>query len=173
MSRFRFSLASLLGFTLFVALICAALRYHTDLWASAAVSLSGVFLLLGVLAAILRPAARPFWIGFALFGLAYFYVSVGPGGGSLWPRLLTSHLLHYLEDESESPTYEQAARALFSINGSVGYRMAFLGARGPNPVPSPGNVQAIGHSGLAILIGLLGGVAGHLIRGRRRGETSN
>src|ERR671918_774778 len=64
MSRIHFSLGGLLAFTLFVCFICAALRYGTDLWTSAAVSLCLLLLLLGILAAMLRPAARPFWTGF-------------------------------------------------------------------------------------------------------------
>jgi hypothetical protein len=164
MSRLRFSLAGLLVFTLFVAFICAALRYATDLWASAAVSLTGVLLLLGLLAAFLRPAARPFWIGFALFGLAYGYVSIGPGSVSLHPRLVTSHLLRYLDSEPQSEqAYNQMTSALLGFSGAARYRLAMIGS--PAAFPVPGNVQTIGHSGLAILIALLGGVAGHLIGG--------
>jgi hypothetical protein len=165
MSRIRFSLAGLLAFTLFVGFICAALRYKTDLWTSAAVSLSALLLVLGVLAAILRPAARPFWTGFALFGLAYFYVSVGPGGATLLPRLVTTPLLERLEGKSDSPTSAELEfdRAVW-----------FLGNRRASAysVPPPANFHAIGHSALAILIGLVGGVAGCVVQGRKRPTDS-
>ncbi len=162
MSRLRFSLASLLAFTLFVAFICAALRYGTDLWASAAVSLTAALLLLSVLAAILRPAARPFWTGFALFGLAYFYASVGPGSATLQPRLITSHLLQNLEDQSEQTARTDKATLLAL------YRLSFANSAIASPLPAPSNIQAIGHSGFAILIGLAGGIAGYAIHGRTR-----
>jgi hypothetical protein len=179
MSRIHYSLAGLLAFTVFVGFMCAALRYATDLWTSAAVSLSALLLLLAALAAVLRPAARPFWTGFALFGLAYFYVSVGPGCTTLSPRLATTPLLECVESKWAPPaslaqTADDVAWALDATvrrNAIDAIVLHKLWAYQQQPVYSvlpPTNFQAIGHSAFAILIGFVGGIAGYAVQGRTR-----
>lgn len=159
MRRLSFSLAGLLAFTLVVAFWCAAFRYKTDLWASATVSLSGLLLLLGTLAALLRPAGRPFWIGFAVFGLAYFWVSLG-GSDGIWPQLITSHLIDAFQADADAKT----ADAIGIDISSVQLKWTSLGASRIGFLPN--GTQSIGHSGIAIIIALFGGAAGCLIRGR-------
>jgi hypothetical protein len=178
MSRIRFSLAGLLAFTLFVAFICAAFRYATDVWASVVVSVAAALLLLGLLAAILRPTARPFWIGFALFGLAYYYASVGPGGAALLPHLVTTRLLEYLESKLASPTSSaqagddvawvlDATVRQNAIDAMVLRKLWAYQQQPIYPVLPLANFQVIGHSALAILIGLVGGMAGYVVQGRK------
>jgi hypothetical protein len=177
MSRIHFFLAGLLAFTLFVGFMCAALRYATDLWASAAMSLSALLLLLGVLAAILRPATRAFWTGFTLFGLAYFYASVEPGAATLLPRLATTPLLEYLESKLASPASSTQFADVWALDGTVRRNAiavtdlrklwTYLGQPTYSVLP-PTNFQAIVHSAFAILIGLVGGMAGYAVQGRTR-----
>jgi hypothetical protein len=93
--RFRFTIASLLGAVLFVALAFAALREATEFWDSAVFSVTLVLLLSSVLLAVHRAARRrAFWLGFSLFGGAYLVASLIPAVES---RLLTSSGLVYLD----------------------------------------------------------------------------
>ncbi len=72
MQRLRFHIGSLLGFILFCGVAFAALRESTDWWEKGTFTLLVLVLLVAVLLAIHRSgASRAFWLGFALFGLAY------------------------------------------------------------------------------------------------------
>jgi hypothetical protein len=76
MSRFQFSLRSLLGFVALVAVGCAALLYPSDLWASLAVYGALVALATAILGSIVRRgSAQYFWLGFALFGCGYMWLT--------------------------------------------------------------------------------------------------
>ena len=69
----RPSIAGLMGIVLVVALGLVALRSGSAAWAGAAYLLTYGVLLLAVVGAACRPAAeRARWLGFALFGFAYF-----------------------------------------------------------------------------------------------------
>jgi hypothetical protein len=70
----RFSIGSLLMLIAIVAVGMAALRYPSPLWASTIYTVAAIAIVAGVSNAILgRGARRAYWIGFALFGGAYFY----------------------------------------------------------------------------------------------------
>jgi hypothetical protein len=72
----RFSIGSLLMLIAIVAVGMAALRYPSPLWASTIYTVAAVVLIAGVSNAILgRGARRAYWIGFALFGGAYFFLA--------------------------------------------------------------------------------------------------
>ena len=80
MRRIRFTIASLLGVVLFVAVAFAALRAATDAWDSGVFGLTLGLLLTSVLLAVHRAGGRrAYWLGFALFGGTYL-------GASLIPR---------------------------------------------------------------------------------------
>jgi hypothetical protein len=99
--RVRFSLAALLTAVLAIGVACAALRYASELWASAAFSRALVLLLGAVLGALFRrSASRAFWVGFALFGWAYLLLVFGPWfNSSVKPRLVTTRLITYLHQK--------------------------------------------------------------------------
>jgi hypothetical protein len=95
MRRFRFSIASLLGLVLFVAVAFAALREANDLWDSGLFTLAVSLLLASVLLAVHRTdRKRAFWLGFALAGGSYLVASLIPPVES---RLLTTKMLSYLD----------------------------------------------------------------------------
>src|SRR3954464_9897141 len=79
MRRPRFTIASLLGLVVFVAVSFAALREASDNWDSGVLAVTLILLLVSVLLAIHRTAARrSYWLGFALFGWAYLVASQVP-----------------------------------------------------------------------------------------------
>ena len=110
---FRFSLASLMGAVLVTAVACASLRFASELWGSALLTVTIGMLLVGVLGMVLRRgAARAFWFGFTLFGSAYLILVFAPWFYSnVRPQLLTSKLLSYLHQKTLPPA---------AIAGSMG-----------------------------------------------------
>ena len=94
MKRFRFSIASLIGFTLICGVAFAAFKESNDWWEKGTFTLLVLVLLAAVLLAIHREGARrAFWLGFALFGIVYLSLSVIP---PVEARLITSQALSYL-----------------------------------------------------------------------------
>jgi hypothetical protein len=97
MRRIRFTIASMLTVVLFFAIGFAALREASDLWASGIFTLTLGVLLLSILLAVYRTAARrAFWVGFALLGWGYLALSVVP---AIESRLITSKGLAYLDSK--------------------------------------------------------------------------
>ena len=65
----RFSIASMMGFVVLLAVGMAALRYPTKLWASLFLSVTLVVLVVSVLGGLFRRGLdRSFWAGFAFCG---------------------------------------------------------------------------------------------------------
>jgi hypothetical protein len=88
MTRFRFSIASLLGLVVFLAVALAALRESTYPWDSALLALTLLVLLTSVLWAVHRTdRRRAYWLGVALFGWAYLRASLVP---QVRQRMLTT-----------------------------------------------------------------------------------
>src|ERR1700730_17908009 len=86
--RFRFSIASLLGLVVFVAIAVAALRAASDSWDSALFTTTLAMLLVSVLLTVHSvERKRAFWVGFCLFGWAYLVASLVP---QVEPRLVTT-----------------------------------------------------------------------------------
>jgi hypothetical protein len=93
MRRIRFTIGSLLGVVVFVAVTFAALREATDLWDSGVFTATLGLLMVSVLMAVHRnERKRAFWLGFALFGWSYLIASLVPPVES---RLLTTKGLAY------------------------------------------------------------------------------
>jgi hypothetical protein len=81
-ARPRFSIRAVLALILFVAVAIAALRGATAAWASVMILAAlGAICAATVGAALIRGAGRPAWLGFAVFGWAYFLLCLGPWGG--------------------------------------------------------------------------------------------
>jgi hypothetical protein len=87
-----------MGVVVFVAVACAALRYASELWASAVLTATIGMLLAGVLGMVLRRGpARAFWFGFTVFGSAYLILALAPWcSANVRPQLLTSKVLAYV-----------------------------------------------------------------------------
>ena len=109
MTRLRFTLISLTGFVLIVALGCAALSSASRAWAQAIFTLTILALMIAVLGAVLgRRADRAFWTGFALFGGTYILSVFTPlqnhiGQWFVWNSLLDS-LRTSLEERRSLPS---------------------------------------------------------------------
>jgi hypothetical protein len=117
MRRIRFSIASLLGLVLFVAVAFAALREANDLWDSGLFTLMLGLLVTSVLLAALRDGRRrASWLGLALFGWSYLIASLIPQVGS---RLLTTRALVYLDSMFSRTTPMGVAVADFDSDGQV------------------------------------------------------
>jgi hypothetical protein len=74
----RFSIATLLTVIALSGVGLAALRSPSPLWASAIYTVAAVAIVAAASSAILgRGARRAYWLGFSLFGGAYFYLTMG------------------------------------------------------------------------------------------------
>jgi hypothetical protein len=84
--RYRFTLAALMGAVALVAVGVAALRSPTALWASLVILLALGAICGATVGAILRRGpGRGAWLGFAVFGWAYFLMTLSPWGGCPGP----------------------------------------------------------------------------------------
>jgi len=107
MSKFQFSLRSLLGLGALVAAGCAALLYPSGLWASLAIYGVLVALAAAILGSIVRRgSAQSFWLGFALFGCGYIWLTYEgeanvspPGWFQLKGQQGTTKLLRFAYDK--------------------------------------------------------------------------
>jgi hypothetical protein len=147
MARFQFTLAQLMAALIYLGLGSAALRDADGLWASATFTLSILTISTALVGAFVRRGpARSAWIGFAVFGWAYFLIGVIPprrsgglGFGPLpWPPELIAwgmaSLQPYLKPLPAAKAfmavslltpYEQISHSLgVVLFGSVG---AFIG----------------------------------------------
>ena len=95
MNKLRFSLATLISEVFVIAAGLAALRYASQFWAAAIFSSDLVILLLAILGAVFgREQTCTFWSGFAIFGLTYMLVALGPWfADHTAPHLFSNKLL--------------------------------------------------------------------------------
>lgn len=98
MTRFRFSIASLLAVIAFIGISLAALRSPTQLWAGVALSGALSLLTISILAAIYRRGPRrAFWVGFSACGWMYLVLHLAPWFNSrVGPNLATTAALDFL-----------------------------------------------------------------------------
>ena len=95
MSRFRFTIRSIVWLVVFLGVAIAALRESNDAWDSGVFGLTLLILLTSVLLAIhRRDGNRAFWLGFVLFGGVYLLLSLTP---PIESRLPTTKLLAFLD----------------------------------------------------------------------------
>src|SRR3954447_14795113 len=77
--RPRLSLQVMMACILVLALAIAALRSPSDSWVGVMYSMPPALLMTAVLGVVYRRGSRrAFWLGFALFGWAYWLLSFGP-----------------------------------------------------------------------------------------------
>jgi hypothetical protein len=190
MARFRFSIASLLGVVLFVAVGAAALRAATDPWDAGVFGITLLLLLTAVLLAVHRTGRRrAYWTGFALFGGAYLAAGAIPPVES---RLPTTKGLVYLDSKVAGRDKYAAIRwtlanvgspnpapgYVFSVQGDAsvpsldGYAETWETVTGKlfsGPNGTSENFRHIGHSLLALVLAFLGA---HLSSRLHEGERS-
>lgn len=176
---FSFTLTGLLLAVLPVGAGIAAIRYANDLLASIAFTVAWLALMLAVLGIIYRRAeSRAFWVGFLIVGGGYLLSALGPWfGESLSQHLVTTRLLAYVQQSMREvvpmpqtpgmpggggPSMGAAVGGMPSMGGG----MAMPGGGG---IPGGGvmvlgptyeDVQRVGHSWLALMLAVAGGMAG-------------
>ncbi len=176
MGRFRFSIASLLGIVLFVAIAIAALRASNDAWDSSVLGLTLLTLLAAALLAVHRTdRRRAFWLGFAVFGWIYLFASLIP---QIALRLPTTLGLAFIDskipgrDTTIPPgftypiTYNPVQAGGYtpqfytlptSIQGNVWIWDTTTDKLVPGPGSTTENFLRIGHSFLALVLAIVGG----------------
>ena len=174
MKRLRFSIGALMGLVLLVAVGFAALRSSTPIWASSIFTATFLCLTVGLLGAFARRGA---WLGFAVFGWAYFLgvFWLWPGvNGVTAPPFVSKHLIDSLGPGTAGtstmtidpgPPGESAYESPPMYVQKNAYNVGVL-------VPFPGRLvnllqyRRIGHSLTAILLGVVGAFLGRFIASR-------
>jgi len=166
MRRFRFHIGTLVILVLVLGVGFAALRESNDLWDSSIFSITLGVLLISILLAIHRTEKRrAFWIGFALFGSAYLWLSLFP---SIESRLITTRVLAFLDSNMPRSNAEalydllvannSQPNALYLDNGNGGWIKDLTAAAGlVGPGGTTENFVRIGHSLLALMAAFVGG----------------
>ena len=187
MSRFRFSLLSLAGATAAIAVVCGALVRATGwiadvTWAATLFGLTSTLLC----AMLVSPGRRGLWTGFSLFGwtyvlLAYSPLADRPNVPSLVPLLKRgaeampqAKVLKSVTIHTDGLTDLSASLQLLSANAVPGQSAQAVDAGLEYLALSQvfGNTEfidsfvRISQAFIALLLGFIGGIAGHLIRQR-------
>jgi hypothetical protein len=195
MRRFRFSIASLLGVVLFVALAVAALRASTDAWESGVLGLTLLILLTAVLLAVHRTdRKRAYWLGFALFGWVYLIVSLIPPIGSRLPttigltfidskipgrhRTWATTVLTFTSTAGTNPVQTVASSPQGNTLASSSQEVIRVwdlttGKLLAGPFATTEDFIRIGHSLLALVLAFLGGHLSHHLYDQGRDDRSN
>jgi hypothetical protein len=194
MCRLRFSIASLLGLVVCVAVGFAALRAATDLWDSAVFSAALGLLLVSVLMAVHRTERRKaFWVGFAVFGWTGLLASLVP---PIEARLSTTKLLAYLDSSALGRGNVETLSIAIDTSTSSASQSDLLVAISPSATAAntgrplsvklwdvatgkrvsansgtTENFLRIGHSLIALLLGWLGGQVSKFLHARAHPES--
>jgi hypothetical protein len=149
-------------FVMATAVCIAALRYSSPLVVSLTFTATLTILLFSLLAAVFD-RHKTFWIGFAIFGWGYAILSCGPGArNDIRPYLFTTHLLDALHLQMNGPPASNepadfdlltALTKLDVVNRKSDESECF---------------QRIGHSLLALLHGVVGGILAVFLAARAR-----
>ncbi len=190
-----YTIRSLLGVVLFVAIAVAALRASTDAWDSGTLGLDLLILLTAVLLAVHRTdRRRAYWLGFALFGWAYLVASLIPPVGSRLPttkgltfidskipgrhRAWATAVLPYTNTASTNPVHSvafspQGDTLASSSQGVIRVWDVKTGKLLTGPFATTENFVSIGHSILALLLAFVGGHLSRHLYGQGRDDRSN
>ena len=98
--QFRVSISGLMATVFAFAILFAALRAESALWASAVYTMLLISLMTSAVGLFCRRGRRrAFWAGFAIFAGSYTYLSFGPWAhqGVRPPALWTTNFLFYWE----------------------------------------------------------------------------
>jgi hypothetical protein len=190
----RYTIRSLLGVVLFVAIAVAALRAADDAWDSCLLGLTSLCLLTSVLLAVHSThRRRAFWLGFALFGWTYLVASLIPPIGSRLPttwglvlidskipgreRTWVTGVMTFTKRAATNPVQAvafspQGDTLVSSSQGVVRLWDAATGKLLDVPGGTTENFVRIGHSLLALVLAFLGGHLSRYLCGRGRGGDS-
>jgi hypothetical protein len=191
----RYTIRSLLGVVLFVAIAAAALRAADDAWESGVLGLTLLVLLTAVLLAVHRTDhKRAYWLGFALFGWVYLIVSLIPPIGSRLPttmgltfidskipgrhRAWATTVLTFTSTAGTNPVQTVASPPQGSTLASSSQEVIRVwdlttGKLLTGPFATTENFIRIGHSLLALLLAFVGGHLSRHLYGRGREDRSN
>jgi hypothetical protein len=190
----RFSIRTLMAFIVLAAVGLAALKNAGEVWDGTILMAAMAAVGVAILAAIFsRGREQAWWIGFALFAGGYLHLAAGPWTVDAFrQRLVTTSLIGHLRNlmfESHEPYLLQeraeirsqleklqpATRTYDPVSASLRNSLREIDAqlsRIRNTARHFDHFQGIGHSLLAFLAGLVGGVVAVWLRGRRdRGEA--
>ena len=192
MRRFCFHLGTLVILVLILGVGFAALHESNETWDSITFSITLGVLLTSILLAFHRTEKRrAFWVGFALFGSAYLGLSLLP---SIQRRLITTLALASLD--SKMPRSIPASDALYDLvvvnnsqpvslsvkkgNGTLKEMTVVAGSNANILVKAPltrsiGNKDdfvRIGHSFIALIAAIQGGLLSRHLHAKNRGKTS-
>jgi hypothetical protein len=174
MGKFRFSISALMGLVVAAAIGFAALREGSEAWASAIFAATVIILLLAIpLVIYSHGAIRATWVGFTLFGWAYFALTFSSWFGEHLsaPPLPTKWLLDVVHDQIHAkPQY--IPNPQFNGGNFVslpGMNIPFVG----QPyILKPGttywmgnevNYRQVGHCLIALAFGALGAFWSRLV----------
>ena len=168
MKRFRFSLLTLMAL---VAIAAAALANASELWASAAFTVTIAVLSASVLGILFARSQsnRVFCTGLAVIGWIYLVMAFTPwfrsSGNPGPPPLVTTKLLDLAQQSAVDSSAGQASQ-----NANDGPIIVYLSQiQTPQPAtPSRKHFQQVGHSLLALVLGFVGGVVARWLHGRRQ-----
>jgi hypothetical protein len=174
----QFSLKTLLSASSLIALGCVGVFYASRVMAAWFFTATLFVMLLALVAALVRARAeRAYWIGFTVFGIPYFLISIygdvrpilnRDGEIIAWeePRLLTSQFLLWADNWARQRQPERAT----SVNPGRTYvtLQTMLLSRGWS-----GHTHIIGNSFFAMLFGLVGGTIGRLLYRSGKAERQN
>lgn len=184
MKHARPSIARLLVYVGLAAVGLAALRVFSRLWANVAFSFALTALVASIALAIHRRGpGRSSWVGFALFGWAYFLTAFAPAPFNAWRDLLvTAPLLTILEEQvlhQPDPTLKARLRVVARPGRLATASQAELtpwtywtATDRSNPFSSD-SFHRIGHSLCCLGVALAGGIFCRLIRDARDETGSN
>jgi hypothetical protein len=169
MGKFRFTISGIMGLVVAAAIGFAALRDGSEAWASITFAATAIILLMAVSLVIYsRGATRAAWLGFTLFGWAYFVFIFGWWSGEQLgvPPLPTKWLLGLVHDQIHAkpqyiPNPQYTGVGFASLPGMNMPQLA------PPYILKPGttywtgnelNYRQIGHCLIALVFGALGAV---------------
>jgi hypothetical protein len=166
MTMGRFSIARALGMVALVAFGFAAIRSATDFWLGLTFLLTVGLLCVGALGAALARGGRGiWWLGFAVFGWAYFLAGLVPA----------------LSDVARLPSRDLSRQIFLTSNGPPGTPVRSGVRIGPDGRPMSarqGNVSLIGHCVFILIFARVGATVACLLTGgvswraRPSGESS-
>lgn len=159
MRRFRLRIDTLLVLIIALGVGFTALRESNDTWDGGVFTLAMGALLVSILLAIHGTGERrAFWLGFALFGVAYLGLTLVP---PIESRLITAKLLAYIDSRS-IPT---GPGTFDDYNGSVDLYVA----NNLQPyAPYLDHFLQIGHSLFALIAAFVGGRLSGYLYGKNR-----
>jgi hypothetical protein len=167
MGKFRYSISALMGLVVAAAIWFAALREGSEAWASVIFAATVIILLMAIpLVIYSHGAIRATWVGFTLFGWAYFVFTFSPWFGEHLsaPPLPTKWLLDLVHDQIHAkpqyiPNPQYNGAAYVSLPGM---NMPFVTQQ---YIVKPGttywmgnevNYRQVGHCLTALAFGALG-----------------